>query len=519
MSEDNKNDDWGMTMPEARLDDEAKKAIRDFTPKKEEAPSPPPADDWGMTAVNIPKDAIPQQNQPSAPPDFDKTNPNVNLPQNLSQQPPSSGQTPPSQDLDDWGVTQTNVNLPKEPPKDDWQMKQPVFRISSGETPSFDKSAPNINFNEPSEENLSGHTTPYYRLPENQEAPSAKIQQPLPEENRAEETVSAPQPAKSGNTKWILLLGGLFAFFLIVTGGLVGAYFLFFSGASSSSNISLSSSNKSDSTTSSNKSSDQSAPTSSSSSTSSNLPSSITYKSEMVLVPAGEFTMGSDSGDEESKPAHKVNLPAFYIDKYEVTNAQYKEFCDATSRSYPLNPSWNKNYFLERPNAPVLGVSFSDAKAYAEWAGKRLPTEQEWEKAASWNASSQTKFDFPWGNSFEKGKAIFGTNTTSEVGKFSGGASPSGAMDMAGNVFEWVDSYYQPYPNSTANNSEFGEKNRVARGGFFGSKTNDSLKTTKRTYLPPETASSETDSEIRTSPVGFRCAVSADDSRVQSFLK
>jgi formylglycine-generating enzyme required for sulfatase activity len=239
----------------------------------------------------------------------------------------------------------------------------------------------------------------------------------------------------------------------------------------------------------------------------------------MVLVPAGEFTMGSDSDDEESKPAHKITLPAFYIDKYEVTNAQYKEFCDATQRSYPLNPSWNKNYFLERTNAPVLGVSFDDAKAYAEWAGKRLPTEQEWEKAASWSDSSQTKFEFPWGKSFEKSKATFGTNTTSDVGKFAGGASPSGAMDMAGNVFEWVDSYYQAYPNSTATNSEFGEKNRVVRGGFFGSKTNDSLKTTKRTYLPPNTASSETDTEQRTSPVGFRCAVSADDSRVQDSIK
>ena len=389
MSEDKKNDDWGMTMPEARLDDEAKKAIRDFTPKKDEVPTPPPADDWGITAVNIPKDSIPQQNQPSAPPlDFDKTTPNVNL----SQPPPP----PSNQSADDWGITQTNVNVPKETPKDDWQMKQPVFRISSGETPSFDKSTPNINFNQPSEDNLGGHTTPYYRLPENQEAPSSETEQPPPSENRVEEKVStAPPTAKSGNMKWVLMLGGLFAFFLVVIGGLVGAYFLFFNNASSLGSISLSNSNKSDTTSSSNTSSNQSAPTSTSSS---NLPSSITYKSEMVLVPAGEFTMGSDSDDEESKPAHKITLPAFYIDKYEVTNAQYKEFCDATQRSYPLNPSWNKNYFTDRPNAPVLGISFDDAKAYAEWAGKRLPTEQEWEKAASWSDSSQTKFEFPWGN-------------------------------------------------------------------------------------------------------------------------
>lgn len=517
MSEDNKNDDWGMTMPHQRLDDKAKEALKEsFAPKSEDVPNPPPADDWGMTAVNIPKDAIPQQDQPQTPPpmDFDKTTPNVNLPQNLSQQPPSNS------GADDWGMTQTNVELPKEKPKNDWQMQQPVFRISSGETPSFDKTTPNVNLDESSEEGLGGYTTPYYRLPENQADPNAEIvSQAVTEEPQVAENVSAaPQVAKSGNTKWILLLGGLFTVFLVITGGLVGAYFLFFNNATDLGKISLSNSNKSD-TTSSNTSSDQSTPTSSSSTTSANLPSNITYKSEMVLVPAGEFTMGSDSGDEESKPAHKVTLPAFYIDKYEVTNAQYKEFCDATGRSYPLNPSWNKNYFLDRPNAPVLGISFSDAKAYAEWVGKRLPTEEEWEKAASWSDSSQTKFEFPWGNSFEKSKASFGADTTSDVGKFSSGASPSGAMDMAGNVFEWVDSYFQPYPNSKANNSEFGEKNRVVRGGFFGSKTNDSLKTTKRIYLPPDTASSETDTEMRTSPVGFRCAISADDSRVQGSLR
>jgi formylglycine-generating enzyme required for sulfatase activity len=367
---------------------------------------------------------------------------------------------------------------------------------------------------------LGGYTTPYYRLAEDQSAPNFEPRseiapQTSPDEPQIEEkAVSVPQTAQSGNTKWILLLGGLFAFFLVVTAALVGVYFAFFNRTSDAGSISLSNSNKSD-TTSSNTSTTQPSPNVSSSSTTSNLPSSITYKSEMVLVSAGEFTMGSDSGDEDSKPAHKVNLPAFYIDKYEVTNAQYKEFCDATGRSYPLNPSWNKNYFLERPNAPVLGVSFNDAKAFAEWTGKRLPTEEEWEKAASWNASSQTKLNFPWGNSFEKDKASFGTNATSDVGKFSSGASPSGAIDMAGNALEWVEAYYQPYSGNSAINPEFGEKNRVARGGFIGSKTNDYLKTTKRTYIPPDFVS---DSE-RDSYVGFRCAIGADDSRIQSFLK
>ena len=89
----------------------------------------------------------------------------------------------------------------------------------------------------------------------------------------------------------------------------------------------------------------------------------------MVLVAAGEFTMGSDADADESKPAHKVTLPAFYIDKTEVTNAEYKAFCDAAKKDYPPNPHLEKDYFIKRPNAPAVGVSFADAKAYADWAG------------------------------------------------------------------------------------------------------------------------------------------------------
>jgi formylglycine-generating enzyme required for sulfatase activity len=249
------------------------------------------------------------------------------------------------------------------------------------------------------------------------------------------------------------------------------------------------------------------------------LPKEINYKGAMVLVAAGEFTMGSDTGAEESKPAHQVILPAFYIDKTEVTNAEYKKFCDATDKTYPPNPILEKDYFIKRPNAPVVGVSFAEAQEYAAWAGKRLPTEAEWEKAASWDETAQSKRQFPWGDNFQKSNVAFGTGAISDVGKFSGGASACGAFDMAGNVLEWVDAFFQPYPNGASTNTEFGGKNRVVRGGHFGSKTNDSLKTTKRIYVAPDIASGEDDEKLVAAIIGFRCAVSADNPKVKEVLQ
>ncbi len=239
-------------------------------------------------------------------------------------------------------------------------------------------------------------------------------------------------------------------------------------------------------------------------------PAEIEYRSTMVLVPTGEFTMGSDTGDDLAKPAHKVALPAFYIDKFEVTNAQYKEFCDATKRDYPATQYWNELYFLAKPDAPVLGVSFADAQDYAIWAGKRLPTEAEWEKAASWDDAVGKKRVFPWGDVFGSGNAVFSAEVPSDVGKFPSGASFYGVLDMAGNALEWVDSFLLPYPGNTAQKPEFGGQNRVARGGYFGSGTADRLSTTKRIYLPPDFVPTKE----RASYVGFRCAVSTDDPRL-----
>ncbi|MCX6906910.1 MAG: SUMF1/EgtB/PvdO family nonheme iron enzyme, partial [Verrucomicrobia bacterium] len=126
----------------------------------------------------------------------------------------------------------------------------------------------------------------------------------------------------------------------------------------------------------------------------------------MVLVPAGPFTMGSDK-NPAAHPPHEVYLNAFLIDKFEVTNAQYLEFVKATQHRMP--PKWARNgnkIPAGRENHPVGDVSWEDAKAYCDWCGKRLPTEAEWEKAASWDPTSKTKNRFPWGNEEDKDPAL-----------------------------------------------------------------------------------------------------------------
>ena len=246
------------------------------------------------------------------------------------------------------------------------------------------------------------------------------------------------------------------------------------------------------------------------------LPREIDYNGPMVLVNAGEFIMGDDNHNPEEKPAHKVTLPDFYIDKFEVSNEQYKKFCDATKRKPPTNPWWDNNYF-KQAKMPVVGVSFADASAYAAWAGKRLPTEEEWEKAASWGPTADAKKRmWPWGDSADAAQATLNTNHTSTVGSKPGGASAYGAQDMAGNVLEWVDAFYQPYQNNSATDPNFGTTNRVVRGGNFHLGPDDA-RTTRRFYNAPE-FSAEAKKE-RSWLIGFRSAVSANDPKLQEKLR
>ena len=175
---------------------------------------------------------------------------------------------------------------------------------------------------------------------------------------------------------------------------------------------------------------------------------------DMVLIPAGEFQMGSSENTDE-QPVHTVYIDAFYMDKYEVTNAQYKRFLDA-------NPQWRKgriastyhdgdylkhwngnNYPPGKGKHPVTYVSWYAAMAYAKWAGKRLPTEAEWEKAARGGLAGQ---QYPWGDAIDSVRANYNKNVgdTTFVGKYS--SNGYGLYDIAGNVLEWcLDMYDQDF--------------------------------------------------------------------------
>jgi formylglycine-generating enzyme required for sulfatase activity len=242
----------------------------------------------------------------------------------------------------------------------------------------------------------------------------------------------------------------------------------------------------------------------------------------MVTVPSGEFIMGTDEVDTEDKateygitkpwfmdehPAHQVQLPAFYMDRYEVTNAQYREFLQQTGRRPP--PDWaGGNYPGGKDRHPVVHVTWDDASAYCLWAGKRLPTEAEWEKAAHGTDGRK----YPWGNEFDGGRANLNgqIGTTTPVGQYENGKSPYGVHDMAGNVWEWTADWYGPYPGNDYQHPMFGQKVRVVRGnswapvGHYPPEAVNEIKahysrTAFRLFMTPDSFVND---------VGFRCAKS-----------
>jgi len=166
---------------------------------------------------------------------------------------------------------------------------------------------------------------------------------------------------------------------------------------------------------------------------------------EMVLIPAGKFIMGSmpGEGDEDEIPQHEVYLDDFYIDFHEVTNAQYKMFIEATG--HPEPPFWHDERF-NKPDQPVVGVSWFDAHEYAKWVGRRLPTEAEWEKAAR----GTDRRIYPWGNEWTAEGKVVSAPRSINSNKLD--VSPYGVVDMAGNVSEWVaDFYSKEYYRSAVN--------------------------------------------------------------------
>ena len=224
----------------------------------------------------------------------------------------------------------------------------------------------------------------------------------------------------------------------------------------------------------------------------------------MALIPAGEFQMGSNDGGNDEKPVHTVYLDAFYIDKYEVTNALYKEFMDATGHS--ASPGFHSSRY-NAPNQPVALITWGDAKAYAKWAGKRLPTEAEWEKAARGGLARKK---YPWGDDITHDDANYdgaGGNDrweyTAPVGSFA--PNGYGLYDMAGNVGEWCADWYDEdyYSNSPRRNPKgphlkkyIVANHRVLRGGSWGD-TPSNLRVAGRSGNDPAAGYNS---------YGFRCA-------------
>ncbi len=189
---------------------------------------------------------------------------------------------------------------------------------------------------------------------------------------------------------------------------------------------------------------------------------------KLVAVPAGTFVMGSrdSEGDTDEHPQHDVYIDAFRIGKTEVTNAQYQKCVDAGV----CKPNEDYGSVFNGPNQPVVGVSWDDAQAFCKWAGLRLPTEAQWEKAARGIGGRE----YPWGNEEPNcKKAQYGncSGKTLAVGSKPAGASPYGALDMAGNAWEWVadwynGGYYEHSPVRNPTGPTIG-KDRVLRGGSW----------------------------------------------------
>lgn len=234
---------------------------------------------------------------------------------------------------------------------------------------------------------------------------------------------------------------------------------------------------------------------------------------DMVFIPGGSFIMGSDEGNPNHQPQHQVFVADFYLDRWPVTNAEYKKFIDATGHPIPnYEVSWcdtqgynwepqTRMYPEGKAEHPVVLVTWEDAMAYAAWAGKRLPTEAEWERAARGTAGRR----YPWGDDLCSGRCNCkdaGLHSTSPVGAFSpDGDTPEGLVDMVGNVWEWTNSLFAPFPYNPNDGRESRQTIgfRVLRGASW---VNDA---------PIANCLSRLDGDFQFyNNVGFRCAVSPE---------
>lgn len=243
--------------------------------------------------------------------------------------------------------------------------------------------------------------------------------------------------------------------------------------------------------------------------------------SGMVWIPSGPFTMGSNEKDVQGRsvelgltkpwfqdefPAHTVRLPGFYLDLTEVTNQNFAAFVRAMRAEPPV--SWTTgNYPSGQDRYPVTDVTWYQASAYCLWAGKRLPTEAEWEKSARGTRGLR----YPWGNKFDSRKANILSDGPRPVGSYPQGDSPYHVKDLVGNVWEWTADWYQPYPGNPVPSDRYGELYKVIRGkswtqGFGHQKADEALEITAhearasyRLYFDPGFSFGD---------LGFRCAKS-----------
>lgn len=237
----------------------------------------------------------------------------------------------------------------------------------------------------------------------------------------------------------------------------------------------------------------------------------------MVLILAGEFIMGTNRIDSENThlkigtvkplykdqhPERKVYLDAFYIDQYEVTNREYKKFIDSVQ--FPELPGhWEEGTFPEGEGGlPVTNVTWREALTYALWAGKRLPTEAQWEKAARGTEGRL----FPWGEEYQKGWAnvgVDGAKALASSGSYPKDVSPYNVYDLAGNVMEWTSSWYQPYPGNDYQFKKFGKEFKVLRGNGFQKGGHYFLEAYRYTFYRTEAKPDEYFENV-----GFRCVIS-----------
>jgi formylglycine-generating enzyme required for sulfatase activity len=225
----------------------------------------------------------------------------------------------------------------------------------------------------------------------------------------------------------------------------------------------------------------------------------------MVLISEGEFVMGCSEHKKYPKrryksrdamPERRLFLSSFYMDIYEVTNGDYKVFVDETGHRPPAH--WNgKAPPAGTEKHPVTHVSWNDAKAYAEWCGKRLPTEEEWEKAARGPEGNI----FPWGQWWLKDRAHIDGKAPKPIDVYPKGKSVYGCYCMAGNVWEWTNNWYEAYRGNVLRDPKFGETHKVCRGGGFKDPLETGCLGFRRTPKEPEKLYED---------VGFRCAKDAE---------